>query len=187
MKNRLIYHTLIGIGLIVAWIFLVYVPLSRKQAAADEQIREAEHQLQDLRESVTLLPSFLNARDQLESNRRDLNDKLFGKSEILELFREIDIMASSHQLTLVEISPPLLELLQLEETVADTTTAPFLTLRLTLEGEYTRFGQFVSELEQADFYRQPQKCKIMGARDAAHPTRYDLDFTALLGTSGGRS
>ena len=187
MKNRLILHTVIGLSLIGSWVLLVYLPLSKRQAAMDGKIKTEQQQLHDLRESITLLPHFLSTQSQLEHNRRALDDRLFGKSEILDLFRELDILAKGHSLRLVEVSPPLLELLKLEQTVTDTTTPPFLTLRLTIVGEYLRFGRFVAELEQADFYRTPQRCKISAAKDPSLPTTYELEFSALLGSTGGVS
>jgi len=187
MRNRLIIHGIISLALIAAWVVLVYMPLASRRKAVDLRIQSTNEQLQNARRSISLLPVFLQTRERLQTDRADLDSRLFGKSEILELFREISIVADAHNIRLVEMSPPLIELLNLEQVATDTTKAPFLSLHLTLEGRFADFGRFVDEMEQSDFYRIPERCQIVAPRSEDKPSQYHFDFKALLGHTGGAS
>jgi hypothetical protein len=110
-----------------------------------------------------------------------LNSSLYAKSDVLALFRQLTRDAETYSLKLVQITPPVAELLRLNEQAAKENNPLFLDITLDFEGQYARFGQFVADLESKPYFRDVRSCTLR-SRPSASSIDLSLCFKALLGT-----
>ena len=81
----------------------------------------------------------------------------------------------------VEITPPVEELLELNRVLPDSTKPQFLTIGVRLSGDFIKFGQYVREIEEAPYFRGLQRCTIIGNREKNENQQLYVSFKALLG------
>ena len=174
------------VAILVLWYFAVLTPVSRDLNSARRNIDQAQHQLADYNRTVRELPEFLNTSNRLEALRRELNSSLYAKNEIMDLFRQLTDDARSHRLNLVQISPPIAELLELNRQATVDNSPLYLNLTLDLKGQYLDFGRFIGELESRPYFRAIKSCAIRGPQpdQAADMT---VSFKALIGTGKAAS
>lgn len=182
MKQRAMYFVLAGLALIALWYFAALVPTSAKQKAVDESIAATEARLEEFNRTCLELPDFLEANENLETLRSELNSSLFAKADILDLFQQLAQDAIDHDLELVEISPPIAELLELNRQVVIDNSPQFLNVQLDLKGKYIAFGKFVEHLETQPYFRAVNKCMVRGDVERRPTVNLTVGFRALLGS-----
>lgn len=187
MKQRVTYFGLAALGMIVIWYFAALLPTSAKSKACHESIAEIEARLEDYNRTCLELPEFLEANENLEALRTELNSSLFAKGDILQLFHQIAQDARDHDLELVEISPPVSELLELNRRAIMENEPQFLNVRLDLRGQYIAFGKFVAHLESRPYFRQINSCQVRGTLESKPTIDMSVAFRALLGSVEDRS
>ena len=181
MKRRLALYSGIALTLLVAWFFLLYSPLSKELASAQVRAEQAKQQITEFRRIMAELPVYVETHRGLEQNRTDLNEALYAKDDILELFDLISNRAQALNLKVIEITPPVEELLLLNNIMPDPDKPPFLNLMVKLRGGYVNFGNYVAFIESAEFFRGVNMCQITTSPDQVGPTDYLIGFQALLG------
>ncbi|MCX6835320.1 MAG: hypothetical protein NTW07_09355, partial [candidate division Zixibacteria bacterium] len=139
-------------------------------------------QLADYNRTVRELPEFLSANDKLEADRRQLNSSLYAKNDIMDLFHQLTADAHDHSLNLVQITPPVSELLELNRQASADNVPLFLNLTLDLQGDYVDFGRFIGNLESKPYFRSIKTCVIRGTQPPEHTIDMSLSFKALIGT-----
>jgi hypothetical protein len=187
MKRRWGIYGAVAALLVIAFTYLAVLPYGQERRSATSRIVEQTAELQKLGAFTSAMPSLLEARRQLESRRIDLQSRLFARADILRLFDDLTAGAEDCGLTMVEISPPVEELLRLSEARSDTLKPLFLNLTVQLEGDYLDFGRFVEVVERAEYSRAVNRCIISGAPDGSKPLQFTLAFKALLGTREEKS
>jgi Tfp pilus assembly protein PilO len=165
------------------WYFFVYAPAATDLSSARRDIEQTQRQLADYNRTVRELPGFLKRNEQLESVRHQLNSSLYAKTEIMELFRQLTDDAQAHSLRLVQISPPISELLELNRQAAVDNAPLFLNLTLDLRGRYIDFGQFIGELETKPYFRSVKNCVVRGGQTTEPAVDMTVSFKALIGTA----
>ena len=182
MKPRVIYFGLAGLGLVVVWYFAALLPMSAKSKSVRQATVEVEKRLEDYNQTCLELPKFIEANENLETLRSELNSSLFAKSDILQLFRQLAQDAQEHNLKLVEISPPVSELLELNRQAVVDNEPQFLNVRLDLRGRYVAFGKFVEHLESQPYFRSINSCMVRGTQTKQPTVDLTVAFRALLGS-----
>jgi len=182
MRQRVTYFGLAGLGLIVVWYFAVLHPISARSESVRKAIDDVERRLEDYNRTCLELPRFLEANENLEALRSELNSSLFAKSDILDLFRQLSQDAHEHDLELVEISPPVSELLELNRQAMVDNEPQFLNVQLDLRGRYIAFGKFVEHLETQPYFRSINRCMVRGAQESRPTVDMTVAFRALLGS-----
>ena len=182
MKRRFGIYGAVGLIMIAVWAWLLLIPHLQKRQEIRKTTAARQTELAEVSRFTLQMPSFLEAQERLESQRIDLESKLFAKAEILHLFQDLKKGAQQERLTLLEITPPVEELLHLQEVRSDTLRPAFLNLSVTVEGDYLSFGRFVQALEAADYTREINRCIITGSPDGSRPLQCMLSFKALLGS-----
>jgi hypothetical protein len=91
--------------------------------------------------------------------------------------------AQAHSLRLVQISPPISELLELNRQAAVDNAPLFLNLTLDLRGRYIDFGQFIGELETKPYFRSVKNCVVRGGQTTEPAVDMTVSFKALIGTA----
>jgi len=182
LRKRLFLYCSGALGLIALWYFFLYTPTHRDLLTARGGIATAEKQLADYSRTIEQLPSFMQTDRNLETLRRRLNSSLYAKNDILRLFRELTSDAETYGLKLVQISPPVSELLKLNDQASADYNPLFLNVTLDFQGHYIDFGQFVSRLETRPYFRSARSCLIRGQQTPSPAIDMSLSFKALLGT-----
>ena len=181
MKRRLALYSGIALTLLVVWSLLLYSPLGKELASARVRAQQAEQQIAEFRRIMAELPVYLQTHRNLHQNRTDINEALYAKDDILQLFALISNRAQALNLKVLEITPPVEELLLLNNIMPNPDKPPFLNLTVRLRGGYSNFGNYVAFLESAEFFRGVNICQITTSPDQTAPTDYLIGFQALLG------
>jgi hypothetical protein len=183
MTKRLVIYPSIVLALGAIWLFVLHSPLVERRKQVAEQTRRAEAQLADYMYTIEQLPKYLQTSHTLEALRTELNSSLYAKNDILRLLDRITGDAVAHNLAVLEISPPVMELVHLNE-LSDMGDEPqYLNLTIDIRGQYVDFGRFVSYLEKEPYFRSINHCSIRGGQDIQQELDFSIGFKALLGTS----
>ncbi|MCM2271537.1 MAG: hypothetical protein NDJ18_03155 [candidate division Zixibacteria bacterium] len=188
MRSRL---TMIGVGtalLLGLWLVLLYLPTRARQTKVQSQVLAAKTQLDDYKATLAQLPTMIQARAAIQAKLRSSNSSLYAKKDLVKLFDDLKGKAGLHGLKVVEITPPVTELLSLNQLLPEAGEPQFLNLTVVLRGDYINFGHFVQQLEQTIYFRDVRSCVISGRENNDGQATYSLGFKALLGmTMGGAS
>jgi hypothetical protein len=187
VKRTLSTYSGIGLAMLASWYLLLFVPLNKERVEARLRTAKAEQELAEYQRIMLQLPVYLETYSNLEKTRLDQNDGLYARDQILDLFNLLIEQAQQHRLKVVEISPPVEELLLLNSIQPGTNQPPFLNLTVKLQGGYVDFGKYVRFVEGAEFYRGINRCLVTTAVDDTAPTSCTISFQALLGTGEGAS
>ena len=181
MKVDSFKYLLASIGLVVLWMFVLYLPLKRNHTDAVLRAQEAASKLEEFEKTILHLEEYLVSLKVLSDDRKELDETLYAKKDVLKLLQHLNETASGFSLKLIEITPPIEELLELNRTVADTTRPLFLNIGLQMSGRYKDFGRFVRSTESSSYYQGTNLCQITGGKDRQEKLLFDFSFTALLG------
>jgi len=187
MSYRWLLYPLAGIGLFAAWLLLGYFPDERERRRLETDISSAEWELADFNRIVGELPKYLATYEDLSLQRQHLASSLYAKQDILDLFRQLGTAATEHNLKLLEISPPVDELLALNRTNPNSNEPQFLNITMGLRGTYVDCGRFVSDLEQATYVRGVNRCYVRGQQEPQPQVDCTVSFRALIKSSGEAS
>jgi|GEM_PF-882278 len=181
-KQVWLYGTAIPALMIIGY-FVAYAPAARRLESVRYEVTDAQRKLDDYRLTMAELPAFLEADRNLESMRRQLNSSLFAKGDILELFRQLTREAENHSLQLVQITPPIDELLELNRQASPGNIPLYLSVTLDFKGQYADFGRYVSRLEAMPYFRSVKACYLRGRQTVQPVIDMSLSFKALIGTT----
>lgn len=181
MKNRLPFFVLAGVGLVVLWYFVAFTPYLAKRQILGAQLTEQRAQLNDFNNTLKQLPTAVQTQKELRRKLNEENSKLYAKGDLLRLFADLRSKAGVYNLHLLEISPPVSELLALNQTSPDSTAPQFLNMTVGLAGSYMELGQFVTDLEQSPYFRGVNTCSINGSATAPGTLQIYIGFKAMLG------
>lgn len=185
-KKAYIYFG-VTLAFVLVWYFLFIAPMSKEKAELNSRLESAQSQLADFSATLAELENFLKLQEQLKNERVSLDSRLYAKEDIIRLFDQLKDQANQRNLAITEITPPVEELIRLNETVPDSTKPQFLTIGLRIEGAYTEFGRFVGDIEKAAYFRGINRCQISSGRKDFEKVAYSVTFKALLGRSGEKS
>jgi hypothetical protein len=182
MKQRVTLYAAALLAMTLVWYFAYYSPTREEREALADEILTAEAQLKDYNRTIQELPTFLAANRNLELLRGELNSSLFAKGDILELFWQLSRDAAGYGLQVVEISPPVAELLELNRRAPDEHDPQFLNITLDLEGDYLALGRYIRQLEAKPYFRSINSCTIRGTRIVQPTIHLSISFKALIGS-----
>ena len=182
MNKRVSLYFAVAFGLCLIWYFLGYQPHQAERDQLQQQIEEAQRQLADFSRTIEEVPNYLKANENLRLLRGELNSSLYAKNDILALFQQITDEATEHNLELIEINPPLSELLDLNRQTVTENEPQFLNITLNFKGRYTDFGRYLGQLETKPYFRTVNTCIIKGTQIAQPQVDLMVSFKALLGT-----
>lgn len=174
---------LIGVAIVLAaaWFMLIFQPLSHKADAVNTGITQARQQVEGYSQTLQQLPNYLSTSEELTNLKEQLTSSLYAKTEILKLFETLTLDASTNQLTITEISPPVEELIAMNRKVDGDDSPLFLTIELSMRGTYNDFGRFVSHLETQPYFRKVNQCEVKGNREIGSPVDSKVKFKAIIG------
>lgn len=181
MTRRIVTYSAAGLLVTLIWFLLVYAPIVKRKEALDGQISRAEQQLVDFNRTLADLPSYLQTSNNLERFKNQLNSSLYAKNDILALLEQITRDAVNDGLAVVEISPPVTELLELNRATRLEGEPQFLNITLDLSGRYLDFGRYITHLESTPYFRRINSCSARSGRNAESRVKFTVSFKALIG------
>lgn len=188
MRPRLIIIGLSAAALVGLWLVFLYLPTIRDQSRLQSQVLAAQTQLDDFKTTLAQLPLFIRTRADIRKRLQLANSNLYAKEDLIELFNELETTARMGGLRVIEITPPVSELLELNSLAPIAGEPQFLSLNIVMRGDYIAFGQYVEQLERADYFQSVQSCVIIGREANNGQVTFSLGFKALLGmTTEGAS
>lgn len=187
MNRTGLTYTIIGVALLAIWFFALYTPYEQKKIATTLKITECNQQLNDFSRTLTMFPAILDQKKTLDEKKQFVNSKLYTKEQVLNLFERLKHQANSQNLAVMEITPPINELLELNNSLPDSTSPQFLNIGLSLEGDYIEFGRFISALERENYFRGVNRCIISRTDENRNITNFFIGFKALLGNFESQS
>ena len=182
MKSRLIGYTLFAVALLILCTFLVFLPQHLLYLETSSKIIQAEKSLVDFERTILLLPSYIKTHQNLTKKIDSLNSSLYTKENILNLFDQFYSIANKNKMKIIEITPPVEELLRINRINPDSTKFMILNVSIKVNGSFTNFGRFVSSMEEALFFRGSNHCSIFSSYDWKRPVLYDFGIRSLLGS-----
>lgn len=181
MRKRLITYGAAGGLIILTWLFFGFTHQRQELNSLRSQTSEARQRLTDFETTLTGLPDFITTQNRQRMMQDNIDSKLYTKRDLLTLFEELRSEASGFGLEIIDITPPVEELLELNRLIPDSTTPQFLNVRLRIEGGYVGFGRFVEVVEKAGFFRGVNFCSITGDRQLPEKLWMTFGFKALVG------
>lgn len=185
-RTGLTYLT-IGIALLGIWFFALYLPYQKNKIGNDQKIAVCYQQLNDFSQTLSMFPAVLDQKKTLDQKKELVNSKLYTKEQVLALFNRLKRQANEENLAVIEITPPVDELLQLNSSMPDSTAPQFLNIGMSLNGDYLTFGRFISALEKENYFRGINRCIISRTDEDKNITNFFIGFKALLGNYGSGS
>lgn len=185
MSRRTIIYGGTILALIVAWGYVVWMPHARKTRAAEALAEDTRRQLAEVQQFTLNLPDFMETQERLEAERTDLNSRLYAAADIMALLDELRDQADLHQLRVIEITPPIEELLRINDALTKSTDPQYLNVDILISGDFVSLGKFVQQIEHKEYTRGINRCIIVGVRDGSEPLQMQLGFRAMLGAGGG--
>ncbi|MEE8577218.1 MAG: hypothetical protein V3T31_08175 [candidate division Zixibacteria bacterium] len=182
MKRWLIITYGCTLAVLLIWFFAANRPLAVRQTAIDSEITATGDRLATYSRIVDDLPAIVEQKQRLDSSRQYLESTLFSKEDILLLIHQIDKQVRSHDLSIVDITPPVEELLLLNEAHTDPSKPLYLNLTLTLDGTFLDFGQYIQTLERADYFQSISRCGAASKDAYNDKVAYTVSFRAMLGS-----
>ena len=187
MRNVLATAVVICLLVASGWFLFIHRPAQIEQEELLQKIEAAQDSLSDFRKTVADIPEVIKTSEMLEASRNDLASSLYAKSDIVRLFDDIAETVARYNLELKAITPPVEELLELNEKVLNPAEPLFLNVTLTVRGNFLDFGRYVWTLEQSSFFRGINRCVVRSGAARDRSVTYDIGFRALLGGETKRS
>lgn len=181
MNRLLLTYGTIAAGLFIAWTFLLFMPAMSHSNHLEQELKTAVQTVQQLEQEVALLPGILETKDILTHEEERLANDLFTSREILSLLDKIGRKCDAYRLGIAEVRPPVEELILLQRTHHRAGEPQFLNITLVLEGDFAKFGQFVTELERAPYFRGVNYSRLQAALVSGDPSQFLIEFKVLLG------
>lgn len=182
MKQKIIITIAAAAAIALVWYLFIASPQLQENRKLRSSVDESERQLADLRNVIVKIPEYCNMRQKMLEEKHLLISRLYSKDDLIKLFDEFAGRAHLHDLELVEISPSLQELLELNNVSPDANSPRMLDMTLKFRGTLSNAGRFIEEIEKQSFYKGLNHCRISNPVEKRPLSDISLGFRAVLGT-----
>jgi len=181
MKKQYVIITVTALSISLIWFLLLFSPLVLRKKEIAASLADTEGKLTDFRNILREFPERFNSEKEILQRRQIYISQLYSKEDLIALFDNIRMKAARYNLSLLEISPSVEELLALNRQSPNNDQPQLLNIMVRLNGYFRNLGEFVRDMEEERFYQGANSCKITGAADGAAPPQMVLGFKAFLG------
>lgn len=145
---------LIGLGVyivlaILAW-FVLYQPRMKARQDNAVQIAQLQKQLDDTRARVQGIGQLRQRMADLQKANAQFTARVIPRSQMLSMLRQLAQMGAERKVQFMEIDPPSLDTLMLQETPA--TPLRSVPFTVTVQGRYVDIGQYVESLDKFPYF-----------------------------------
>jgi len=183
MKKLIITYGSSLILIILLWFLFLISPLREKRKEIRSACSEAQTRLEDIRNTMVQFPRHFTKEKAMEQEKQRLMTQLFSKDDLIRLFGDLQNIAQSHDLTIMEITPSIEELLQMNSRALQDNLPQPLDISVKLGGRFPDIGEFINVVENEKFYHGVNICKIVAASDGGYPMA-EFGFKVILGEAG---
>jgi hypothetical protein len=149
------------------------------------QLAESETKIAGYIKTMIEFQSFFTTQQGLLQKKQTLISKLYSKDDLIKLFARIQKNSLGYDLTIVEISPSVAELLELNRRLLDSDKPQPLDIVVRFRGNLRNAGQYIKEIENEDFFNGINYCRISNHYDNHIESEISFGFKAMLGTIKG--
>jgi len=186
MNRESYIYLLGGLFIIIVWLSVIFIPYQQDKQTFKTSISDNMRQLKDYELTMNLLPEYIKKKQGLDSLKNVLNSRLYTKEDVIKLFEELKKEATLNNLEVTEVTPPIEELILLNQMIPDSTKPQFLNIGINVRGDFVNFGRFVEVLEKSGYFRGINRCRLTGNRSGdKFGVDYYFGFKALLGRYKG--
>jgi len=165
----------------VAWYVLLVTPARQNYSEMQNNLRDAYSQIKDFRKIMIMAPEFYKSHERIKRQKLQLSSQLYSRENLLSLFDELENRANKNNLDVIEFTPSVEELLEINHTLPDENKPQTLNIIVTLNGRLENIGGFVKGVESENFYQGVDFCRITNSVDGQINSNFIYGFKAVLG------
>ncbi|HTW91510.1 MAG TPA: type 4a pilus biogenesis protein PilO [bacterium] len=150
------------------------------------QIAQLQKQLDDTKARVQGIGQLRQRMAELQKENAKFIARVVPRSQMLSMLRQLAQMATERKVQFMEIDPPSLDTLMLQET--PTTPLRAVPFTVTVQGRYTDIGQYVESLDKFPYFVRVPDFEVT-ARDDIRPeveAKLLVNLVASSLTTGGK-
>lgn len=168
--------------IIALWFIFAAWPQYKDRRLLKSKIAESERRLSDYRKIMVEFHEQFDSHQQLLKRKTELISRLYSKKDIILLFGELTAKSSKYDLDIMEFSPSVKELIELNQTFVEADQPLHLNITLTMRGPVKSAGRFIGDVESQNYYKGFNYCSIRNTRDNNPYSEISYSFKAILGT-----
>lgn len=182
MKKRYIITIAVVCPLFVLWLVFLMVPQKKSDILIEKSLAESENRVAQYQTIMYEFPGYFENRRQLFEKKKHLLSKLYSKDDLVKLFDRFEEKTKGHQLTILEITPSVAELLKLNHLLLKENKPQILKIEIRMRAGLADVGRFIEEIEKEDFYFGLNFCQIINSPAGDELSEIRFGFNAILGT-----
>jgi hypothetical protein len=149
------------------------------------KLNESEKKIAVYMKTMLDFPGFFKTQQDLFQKKNFLISKLYSKDDLIKLFDRIQKMSLISNIALIEISPSVDELLDLNRRLLDSDKPQPLDIVVRFRGSLLNTGRYIKEIEAEDFFNGINYCRINNHVENQRDSDVSFGFKAILGTIKG--
>jgi len=162
-RRILIIGLAVYVVLALLAVFLLYRPSLQARQRNAAQAAQLQKQLDDTRARVQGIGQLRVRMAELQQANAQFIARVVPRSQMLSMLRQLAQLAAERKVQFVEIDPPSLDTLLLQETPATPLrTVPFM---VTVQGRYVDIGQYVESLDKFPYFVRVPDFEITARED----------------------
>ncbi len=182
MKKRYLISIFAFVAIIVLYVFFVVLPEMKRDNETEARLAESEVKIAGYIKTMIEFPGFFKSQQELLRKKKSLISKLYSKDDLIKLFDRIEKITRGYNLTLLEISPSVDELLKLNDRLLDSDKPQPLAIVVRFRGDLQNSGRYIKEIENENFFNGVNFCRINNHIDNQKDSEVSFGFKAILGT-----
>ncbi len=185
MKKRHLISIFTFVALVVLHVVFLISPQLKSANETEIQLAESEIKIAGYIKMMIEFPSFFKTQQDLLQKKKFLISRLYSKDDLIKLFDRIQKKSQGYNLTLIEISPSVDELLELNRRLLESDKPQPLDIVVRFRGNLQNSGRYIKEIENEDFFNGVNYCRISNHIENQKDSEISFGFKAILGTIKG--
>jgi Tfp pilus assembly protein PilO len=162
-RRILIIGLAVYVVLALLAVFLLYRPSLQARQRNAAQAAQLQKQLDDTRARVQGIGQLRVRMAELQQANAQFIARVVPRSQMLSMLRQLAQLAAERKVQFMEIDPPSLDTLLLQETPATPLrTVPFM---VTVQGRYVDIGQYVESLDKFPYFVRVPDFEVTARED----------------------
>ena len=162
-RRILIIGLAVYVVLALLAVFLLYRPSLQARQRNAAQAAQLQKQLDDTRARVQGIGQLRQRLAELQQTNAQFVARVVPRSQMLSMLRQLAQLAAERKVQFMEIDPPSLDTLLLQETPATPLrTVPFM---VTVQGRYVDIGQYVESLDKFPYFVRVPDFEVTARED----------------------
>ncbi len=182
MKKLLLTYIASTVLIVLFWFLFLISPQVNSRREFRAAYSEAQIKLTDFRKTMLEFPERFSSVKEINHRRLLLESQLFSKEDLLRLFGNLREKAAESNLSLLEITPSIEELLAMnKQPLQDEFPRP-LDISVRLNGPFPDIGEYIKLIEGEKYFEGINSCKVISTADGNASPSVDFGFKVVLGS-----